>query len=234
MSYCVNCGVELEKSIKKCPLCQTPVINPKDLSKLKEIQSPFPEQKGVVEEVTKKDIAVAITIILCSIMVCCLLLNYLEFSVNKWSLLTNGFCGLLWVATVPSLLVKRTNPQLHFFFIGLMSVIYICLIGHFMDSFTWVIELGCPIATAVIIEGEILITIARHRKSVLTTLITFFLEIGALCVLIELLIERMLQRMYELSWSFIVITVCAVIVVVLLTMVSKKKVRREMKKRFHL
>ena len=37
MSYCVNCGVELEKSIRKCPLCNTPVINPNDLAKLKEI-----------------------------------------------------------------------------------------------------------------------------------------------------------------------------------------------------
>ena len=28
MSYCVNCGVKLAKSEKKCPLCNTPVINP--------------------------------------------------------------------------------------------------------------------------------------------------------------------------------------------------------------
>ena len=28
MSYCVNCGVELDDSAKKCALCDTPVINP--------------------------------------------------------------------------------------------------------------------------------------------------------------------------------------------------------------
>ena len=28
MSYCVNCGVELEKDAKRCPLCTAPVINP--------------------------------------------------------------------------------------------------------------------------------------------------------------------------------------------------------------
>ena len=28
MSYCVNCGVKLAKSEKKCPLCNTKVINP--------------------------------------------------------------------------------------------------------------------------------------------------------------------------------------------------------------
>lgn len=31
MSYCVNCGVELDASAKICPLCNTPVINPKVL-----------------------------------------------------------------------------------------------------------------------------------------------------------------------------------------------------------
>lgn len=28
MSYCVNCGVELDASASECPLCNTPVINP--------------------------------------------------------------------------------------------------------------------------------------------------------------------------------------------------------------
>ena len=31
MSYCVNCGVELEKGAKKCPLCGTKVINPREI-----------------------------------------------------------------------------------------------------------------------------------------------------------------------------------------------------------
>lgn len=33
MSYCVNCGVELGKGLKKCPLCGTKVINPAALKK---------------------------------------------------------------------------------------------------------------------------------------------------------------------------------------------------------
>ena len=27
MSYCVNCGVKLDPSLERCPLCNTPVIN---------------------------------------------------------------------------------------------------------------------------------------------------------------------------------------------------------------
>ena len=28
MSYCVNCGVELNPAARECPLCRTPVLNP--------------------------------------------------------------------------------------------------------------------------------------------------------------------------------------------------------------
>ena len=38
MSYCVNCGVKLDPSLKYCPLCNTPVINPHDLSKMQPIR----------------------------------------------------------------------------------------------------------------------------------------------------------------------------------------------------
>ena len=30
MSYCVNCGVELERNAGECPLCNTPVVNPRE------------------------------------------------------------------------------------------------------------------------------------------------------------------------------------------------------------
>ena len=57
MSYCVNCGVKLDPSLKYCPLCNTPVINPHDLSKMQPI-SPFPKEKGQVEVVRRKDLAI--------------------------------------------------------------------------------------------------------------------------------------------------------------------------------
>ena len=57
MSYCVNCGVKLDPSLKYCPLCNTPVINPHDLSKMQPV-SPFPKEKGQVEVVRRKDLAI--------------------------------------------------------------------------------------------------------------------------------------------------------------------------------
>ena len=42
MSYCVNCGVELEASLKRCPLCGTEIINPNERSVPDPAARPFP------------------------------------------------------------------------------------------------------------------------------------------------------------------------------------------------
>ena len=65
MSYCVNCGVELDASAEECPLCNTPVLNPREIEKyamqaarerspVKE-EGHFPREKGQVEPANKKD-----------------------------------------------------------------------------------------------------------------------------------------------------------------------------------
>ena len=57
MSYCVNCGVELEPSLTECPLCNTPVINPKELYNQKKT-SPYPKERGQVDVVKRKDLTI--------------------------------------------------------------------------------------------------------------------------------------------------------------------------------
>ena len=51
----MNCGVELDPSLKKCPLCNTPVINPNELEGLT-YEPPFPTVKGQVDPVKRKDL----------------------------------------------------------------------------------------------------------------------------------------------------------------------------------
>ena len=58
MSYCVNCGVELEKSEKKCPLCGVEVINPAQPPEDKEPrQRPYPNRREELSMNINKQIA---------------------------------------------------------------------------------------------------------------------------------------------------------------------------------
>ena len=113
MSYCVNCGVKLDPSLKYCPLCNTPVINPHDLSKMQPI-SPFPKEKGQVEVVRRKDLAILLSVSLTAAGLCSLLLNLLVFRQHLWSLYVIGACVLIWVMSIPAVIytcLLYTSPS---------------------------------------------------------------------------------------------------------------------------
>ena len=53
MSYCVNCGVELDKTCSVCPLCNTRVINPNQPVDTVS-PKPYPVNKGYVDSGIRK------------------------------------------------------------------------------------------------------------------------------------------------------------------------------------
>lgn len=83
MSYCVNCGVELDPSLKKCPLCNTPVINPNELEELT-YEPPFPTVKGQVDPVKRKDLFLFTVVVLLATSLSCLALNLFVYSRSPW------------------------------------------------------------------------------------------------------------------------------------------------------
>ena len=232
MSYCVNCGVELEATIKKCPLCETPVMNPNEMVKEKE-HSPFPEKLGQVEGIKRKDIGILLSSVFVCVAVSCSLLNYFVFPGNRWSLLVVGFCGLMWTMTVPPVVVPKLRMRISTLVNCLMVCIYLLLIGFFADSFEWIWQLGLPITMTVCILIEIFLTVGKNKRTFLVLGSTFFAEVAILCVVIELLVQRYRGLPLHIHWSSIVLTVCVILDITLLTMLSRKRIRNEIQRRFH-
>ena len=67
----------------------------------------------------------------------------------------------------------------------------------------------------------------------LTTALYFFIETALLCVGLELLIEHYLQTPLRLVWSAIVLTICGVISIALLTILSRRRLREAVRRRLH-
>ena len=53
MSYCVNCGVELDITATACPLCNTKIYNPNQ-PPATDVPTPYATVKGHTEPVKKK------------------------------------------------------------------------------------------------------------------------------------------------------------------------------------
>lgn len=233
MSYCVNCGVELDSSLGKCPLCNTPVINP---SKLEEITkaSPYPKESGQVDVVKRKDLAILSTISLTATSLCCLLLNLFVFSQTPWSLFIIGACLLLFVVLIPVLLYSRLPIYISLLFDGIATAFYLYMITFNTLSDRWFHELALPITVLVTILIEIFALLLRSFPvSYITTALYFFLETAVLCVGIELLINHYTNSPLKLMWSAIVLTVCSVIAIALITVLSRRRLRDAVRRRLH-
>lgn len=148
MSYCVNCGVELDASATKCPLCDTPVYNPKAPEPEKQ-PSPFPREKGQVEVVKRKDLGVLLTVIVLATAVTCGLLNAFVFRSSLWSLAVIGVVLVLWVIMIPVVIYTRQPIYLSILLDGVAVIVYLYLLTYLTGHNSWFYGLGLPIVLLV-------------------------------------------------------------------------------------
>lgn len=233
MSYCVNCGVELETSLTECPLCHTPVVNPKELQNRKAL-SPYPKEKGQVEVVKRKDLGLLLTVVLTAAAGSCALLNLFVFQQSMWSLLIIGICIILFVLAIPAVIYTRLSIYLSLLLDGIAVGVYLYMITYLTASDAWLWELALPITGLVTALVELFTFLIRTlRVSFITTALYLFVEAALLCVGIELLIDRFLSNPPGLSWSAVVLTVCGVIAIALITLLSKRRLRDAVRRRLH-
>ena len=233
MSYCVHCGVELDPSLKRCPLCNTPVLDPNNIPYF-EASSPYPTQKGKVEPVRRKDAAIFVSVLLVTISLTCGLLNRLVFSRNLWSLLVIGFCLVIWVICIPFIFYRKLSPFLSVLLDGLAVSFYLYLISRLTGSADWLFYLGLPIAalSTLLLELFMMLTIKVSCSFFPVTLYVFSL-IPILCIGIELLCRNFLGSPMRITWSAIVLTVCVVFIIAIVTIILLPRVREEARRRLH-
>lgn len=233
MSYCVNCGVELDASLKHCPLCNTPVINPKEIQDpLK--RTPFPKEKVPVEMVKRKDMGILVTIILISIVITCGLLNGLVYNSTYWSFAVIGACLLLWVIMFPVIIYPKLHVYFAILFDGLAVLLYLYLITFLTSTNSWFYGLGIALVFFITLLVEIYV-FCMHTlpRSILTTALYSVTAIGILCTGIEILIEQLVYGEVQLGWSAIVATVCIIIDVALISVLSMRRLRNAVRRRLH-
>lgn len=234
MSYCVNCGVELDNSLKQCPMCNTKVINPNALVVPGEGASPYPEKKGTVERVKRSDVTILITSILVAIAVTCGLLNWLVFPKAAWSLVVLGSCMLLWVILIPFMVYTKQSPYLSVLFDGIASLVYLALISQLTSNNEWLYGLGIPIVMVSIVVVELVLLCLRTLpRSFLGSALCIITGIGVENVLIECILDLYLHQNIQLGWSAIVLTVCSIIDIFLITVLSRRRLRNALRRRLH-
>ncbi len=234
MSYCVNCGVELDPTAAFCPLCQTAVCNPVQPVD-REAPTPFPTERREVPPASKRELAILISAMLASVSVCCGLLNLVLRAQRVWSLYVIGAAVMLWIWFVPPLL-RRGRPLRCQVGINLLSVaVYVLLIARDVDGWSWYWFLALPILMVLSIIVLFLDFMLRQRQRSLLSSVTLLIgAAGVFPVGVEFFVDRYFQGEWTPGWSLVVLTICLALVIPLLVVRRVPSLREEARRRFHM
>ena len=233
MSYCVNCGVELDASAKSCPLCNTPVLNPNEIRR-EDVIPPFPKEKAQVEEIQRADFGWLVSMVCLATAVTCGLLNWLAFQGSLWSLAVIGACVVLWVMLVPAVIYHKWSPYLYLLFDGAAVVLYLYLIARMVESYEWFKGLGVPLVLCTCAVMELLTFAIRvFPKGILARGLYIITALAILCVGYEVIIDLHSDAPVSLSWSAVVLTVCTIVDIDIITTLSRRRLRNELRRRLH-
>lgn len=234
MSYCVNCGVELSEELKACPLCHTPVYHPGKKQEAEEAAPVFPREQGEVD-VIRNDVAVLFSVVLISTCLACGALNLLVFYGSLWSVYVIGGCGVLWVVSLPLILVKKLHIFMALAADGMAVSLYCALISWFHPGEGWFLEVALPVVWLCVVFIGIFAGVAKKMKpSILAKAGLLFAQAGIFTVLAELILNRHFAGRLYLSWSAVTGICCCVIVAALVTVIRRSGLREEVRRRMHI
>ena len=236
MSYCVECGVKLEQSLKICPLCHTPVINPNEtkLSDIANNTSPFATIKGEVEPMKKYDLGLWLTLVFGSTIIACGLLNFFVFHHNNWSIPVIGACIIMWIFFCPRMFLPKIPISMNLAASGASVVLYELAITLMTENDQWFYELVLPITLVIMLLTSISGLLYKHvSKSLIAAALYLFIDVAFLSIAVECFVDRFIHREFHIFWSAIVFSVCAVISIALIAILSIKRLRVTVRKRLH-
>lgn len=234
MSYCVNCGVELDATAAFCPLCHTPVCNP---AQPVDRTSPtyFPTERREVPPASKRELAILLSAMLASVSVCCGLLNLILRTQRVWALYVIGAAVMLWVWFVPPLL-RRGRPLWGQMGVNLLAVaVYVLLVAADLDGLHWYWRLALPI---ILLMGGVLFFLdfmmGKRKRSLLSSVTLVIGSIGVFLVGVELFGDLYFWGRWQPGWSLVVLTICMALVIPLIVVRRVPSLREEVRRRFHM
>lgn len=234
MSYCVNCGVELDKTAVTCPLCHAIVANPFEPVDLMATK-PFPTQRGEVQPPSRWELALLLSAMFLSVGVCCGVPNLFLRSEHMWSLYVIGAAVMLWIWFVPPLLARGMHLCLRLLLDVAAVGIYVFLISVDLDGRGWFVHLALPV---ILLGGAIMLflglVLQGRKRSILSSITLIIGSIGVFMFGVELFVDHYLTGAWEPGWSIVILAVSIALVIPLMVVRRVPALREEARRRFHM
>lgn len=234
MSYCVNCGVELEAALKTCPLCGTEVINPRQSESAAESRTLPP----IRDEYKKADRAFWINFISILVVVpiaTCLICDLLYNKRLTWSLYVVAGVVILWVFTISPFMFKKFN-YLKMVTADMAGVLFgLFLLALLSPGKDWLFQVALPLVVYCYLIWLLIIWLTKIKLiRRLRIGSAYALAIGIMIVLLETLLDLSASGVVDITWSWFIIAPCISVAALLVLLDHNTRVKQEFMKRLHI
>ena len=189
MSYCVNCGVELDNSALKCPLCDTPVINP-NILKNETADPPFPAIINIPSASKNRYSAIIVSILLLIPNIVCVATNLLLTPELLWSVYVTSSSLMFWFLFVFPFIVKKKLPYLILSVDAIATAAYIFIFYYYNSAQTgWFSRVAIPLDIAVFVAAGILAAFFSKPRKKTSAAIAVLTALTSLCLIFGLVIN---------------------------------------------
>ena len=228
--FCVKCGVELADSEKSCPLCNTPVYYPREVS---DADRPYPDFVRNKETISQRGLYFVIAFIF---LISSVIQAACDISVNGkivWSGIVFGGLVTLYVLVFLPMWFRRPSPAIFIpvdFATVLIYLLYIDL--HFV-TYSWFLGFALPLVSALaLIVIPVAVLSYYLRCGYLYIYGGAFIGIALFSVLVEYLIHLNFGVPTILVWSIYPLIASLLIGIMLIVIAIVPQFRESIRKIF--
>lgn len=234
MSYCVNCGVKLADSEKKCPLCQTEVINPNIIIQ-KSISKPYPDNTITFKILPNSVKTLLVTVIFILPVAVSLICNYSISSVISWSKFVVLSLIFAYSISIYSILCFKRNSNV---FNILVYHVLLCTYLFAMNKLckgNWFLTFAVPLVLLLFIYF-LVITLVITRNHLTKLFCTGFIMLlsGVFCVFLETILNFAFKFRTTILWSIYPCITLFIISIVLFIIDFNKPLKEQLGKKLFL
>lgn len=233
MSYCVNCGVELEKGCPSCPLCDTPVINPKELKA--ETEKPvYPENISIPKSLSKKYWVFVFSLVMIIPNLVLIILNALVLDSGVIKYIVGGFV-VAWIWFLFPLLWKKPIPVILLAIDALALLIYLDMYKIYgVDSTGWFNSIVLPVVITLWAICNLFIFWLKKPRSKALIAIAVLGAIGVMSFVIEICANMFYDGKLQIVVSLAVTACCVSLMIFFAFLERSKRLKAWVQRKFFM
>jgi hypothetical protein len=234
MSYCVNCGVELERALKKCPLCGVKVINPAEREAAEDM-NPLPETRDELKKVDRVFWISFISILSAVPIAICVLCDLLYSKSLTWSLFVIAGVFILWTLSVSAFLFKTFSyfKVVSADMAGILAGLV--MLDQLSPGREWLLQIALPIVLYCYLAGLLIAWLTNKRiLRGLGISAACVMAVAAMMIMIEMFLDLSSSGRIDLIWSWFILAPCVSVAALLVLLDKNKRFRQELAKRLHI